>query len=248
MPHEGLGGLQPQETTTLLPLPAKIYMPWTWPWPELVLLSRVGLCGERRREGSQTMKVQTRLPVSPRPEQLSLQGCRETWKRARRARERQRQRMSKGQALTFTGTSTRMFWICAFIWKLLAPPAQIKFWLRKPNWRPDLALPSCFPPLRGLPGLWNLISWISRDPRRREARPSLRPSWAILPPTPGSSREQLQEQSCDLVVWGWKELEKPEKEPGRCFGLPDRTQQLGGPSVCGWEKEEGGKGKRPEGV
>ena len=198
VPREGLGGGGEQGSwgrrqESHMPLPARIYTPWAW--PQLVLSSHIGLSWEMRIGGSQTMKVQTRLSASSgagatRPPRMQIKLKASQWKREK---ERVREKLWRLQE---TPCSCSEF---AFIWKQLAPPAQIKSWHLKPNWRSDLALLSCFLHFRGLPGLWALISCISRNPRRWEARPSLCP-FVGHPP---SELQLLQVNDALNIIQGW---------------------------------------------
>lgn len=72
-----------------------------------------------------------------------------------------------------------------------------------------MVAPSRFPHFRGLPGLWDLISWVSRNPRRREVRPSLCPLAGHPPSDPqllqvNDTLNFIPGQECNLVVQGWR--------------------------------------------
>lgn len=89
-----------------------------------------------------------------------------------------------------------------------------------------MAPPSLFLHDGALPGLWDLISWISRNPRRQKARPSLCPLEGCPPSDPqllqvNSSLNSVQGHGRNIVVWGWEELEDWQ----------DEAQGLGGPFV-----------------
>lgn len=169
-----------------------------------------------RWEGNQTMGVQTRHLVSAwakttrlpqnedEPERQPGRERREKRGERRNTHKSEREKICTGSSDVCRNLHAHI-WICSFIWKQLAPTAQIKFWCQKPNWRHDLALSLLFLHIRGLPGPWDLISCISRNLRRQEVRPSLCSCSGHPPPDSrllriNNSLNFLQEQNHNSVV------------------------------------------------
>ena len=70
-----------------------------------------------------------------------------------------------------------------------------------------------------MPGLWDLISWISRNMRRQKARPSLVPSKAAIPPPCPAPIPSFSKDTG--VASSFRAGEAPEESKDEARGLGD---------------------------